>query len=270
MENTITNLTESLLSLEIVPVLKFVVIFAVASLLLGVIGRLALGKRSAINHAVSSVVGIMFVYIVTIIIYSFNPGNLARFLSPLPFAHFNEHSLTIGLSVNSFPAACAEILSMVILAFLVNLLDTTITLGKKVVGWYLWRLISVLLSMVLFYCVKWLFNTYLPDVLVTYAPMILLGTLVLLLFLGVLKVLLSLLLVAVNPLIAALFTFFFSSHVGKNLSKAVLSTALLSFIITGLHYFGYKTIILSTAALIGYIPMLVVLLILWYLIGHVL
>ena len=271
MENTIANLTAYLpANLDLISVLKFIGILAAASLFLGLFGRVALGKRSSLNHAVSSVMGILFIYIVTIVVYTFNPGDLMRHLTPLPFADFYDDSFVIGFSGASFPAACSEILSMVILAFLVNLLDTFIPKGKKIFGWYLWRFLTVLLSMALHYGVTWAFNTYLPDVLVTYAPMILLGTLILMLLLGVLKVILGIVLATINPLIAALYTFFFASLIGKQLSKAVLSTVLLCAIIFGLEYFGFAAICISTAALGSYIPLLVVLLILWYLIGHVL
>lgn len=256
--------------LDILSMVKFIGIFAFASLFLGLLGRVALGKRSDLNHAVSSVMAIVFIYIVTIIVYTFNPADLARFLSPLPFAHFREDVLAVGLMGGSFSAICKEVLSMVILAFLVNLLDTLIPKGKKVVGWYLWRLVSVLLAMALHYVVTWAFNTFLPDLLVTYAPMILLAVLLLLLFLGVLKVLVGLVLAAVNPILAALYTFFFASAIGKQLSKAVLTTILLCAMVYALDYFGYAAIAISASTLGNYVPLLAALLVLWYLIGHVL
>lgn len=256
--------------LDIVSMVKFIGIFIFASLFLGLLGRVVLGKRSGLNHAVSSVMAIVFIYIVTIIVYTFNPAGLTQFLSPLPFAHFQENVLVLGLIGSSTPAICTEVLSMVILAFLVNLLDTFIPKGKKVIGWYLWRLISVLLAMVLHYIVTWAFNAFLPGVLVTYAPMILLAVLILLLFLGVLKVLLGLVLAAVNPIIAALYTFFFANAIGKQLSKAVLTTILLCIIVYALEYFGFAAIAISASTLGNYVPLLGALLVLWYLIGHVL
>lgn len=256
--------------LDILSMVKFIGIFAFASLFLGLLGRVVLGKRSDLNHAVSSVMAIVFIYIVTIIVYTFDPADLTRFLSPLPFAHFQEDVLSVGLIGGSFPAICKELLSMVILAFLVNLLDTLIPKGKKVISWYLWRLVSVLLAMALHYAVTWAFNTFLPDLLTTYAPMILLAVLLLLLFLGVLKVLLGLVLAAVNPIIAALYTFFFASAIGKQLSKAVLTTILLCAMVYALEYFGYAAIAISASTLGNYIPLLAALLVLWYLIGHVL
>lgn len=256
--------------LDILSVLKFVGILTIGALLIGLFGRVALGKRSSLNHALSSVMGILFIYIVTIVIYAFKPGDLIQYITPLPFSGFSDDIFILRFWGMPFPAICAEVLSMVILAFLMNLLDTFIPKGKRIVGWYLWRLISVALAMVLHYFITLGFETFLPDVLVTYAPMILLGCLLIMMLLGVLKVILAVVLASVNPLIAALYTFFFASSIGKQLSKAVLTTFLLCVIFYGIEYFGFAAICISTGTLINYVPLVVALLLLWYLIGHVL
>lgn len=269
MENILSSLPIPA-NLDILSMLKFIVMLAFAFLFLGLLGRVLLGKRSSLNHAVSSGIGIVCIYIVTLIIYTINTADLARFLSPLPFAHFQENVLVVGLLGSSFPAICREVLSMVILAFLVNLLDTCIPKGKKVVGWYLWHFISVLLAMALHYAVTWAFRTFLPGVLVTYAPMILLVILIFTMSLGILKVLLGLVLAAVNPILAALYAFFFASSIGKQLTKAVLTTILLCGIVYALEYFGFSAIAISAETLGNYVPLVAALLVLWYLIGHLL
>ena len=209
---------------DFLSMMQFLLLFAAGSMILSLLGRVVLGKRSSLNHSVSSAMGIL----------------------------------------------CHEILSLVILAFLVNLLDTFIPQGESVLGWYALRLLTVVLSMALHLVVNWAFNTYLPDVLVTYAPVILLGLLLGMLLLGVLNVILGLVLTVVNPFIGAVYTFFFSNIVGKQLTKAVFSTALICAVIFLLEYFGYTVICITTGALVSYIPFIAVLAILWYLIGLVL
>lgn len=272
MENTIANLTSYIpADVDILSMLKFIIIFAVGSVILGLLGRVILGKRSSLNHAVSSAMGILFIYAVTIVIYTFNPGDLAQHLSPLPFVTFSGETLyLLSFRALDVPAICAQILSMVILAFLVNLLDTFIPKGKKILDWYLWRFVTVILAIVLHIAVSWLFNTYLPDVLVTYAPMILLGILALMLILGVLKALLGLVLTVANPIIGAIYTFFFANVIGKQLSKAVLTTVLLCVLAYAMEYFGYIAITITAATWGTYVPLIAALLVLWYLIGHVL
>ena len=65
--------------------LEFLVFFFVGMLIMGSLGRLAMGKRSDLNHAVSSAMGILCIYAVTVAIYTFQPHTLTDYLSPLPF-----------------------------------------------------------------------------------------------------------------------------------------------------------------------------------------
>ena len=245
--------------------------FFLGCLILGVIGRFALGKRSNLNHAVSSAMGIVLIYAVTITLYSFNPGDLAAYLTALPYVTFSRETMSLfNFSGASIPTICSQVLSMVILAFLVNLLDTLIPKGKKIIIWYLYRFLTVLLAMALHFVVSWLLNAYLPGVLVTYAPMILLAILAVMLLIGISKVLLGVVLTAVNPIIGAIYAFFFSHLIGRQLSKAVLTTFLLTATVFLLEYLGYGVICIASVSLIAYIPVLIAVLILWYLIGHVL
>lgn len=250
---------------------RFLLFFAAASLVLSLLGRVILGKRSSLNHSVSSAMGILFIYAVTITVYTFKPWNLEQFLSPLPFLVFaDEYILFIPFQGADLSVICHEVLSLVILAFLVNLLDTLIPKGKGIVGWYLLRFVTIVLAMALHFAVDWLFDTYLPDFLVTYAPVILLGVLAAMLLLGVLNVVLGAILAVVDPIIGAIYTFFFSNIIGKQLTKAVITTVIICAVIFLLGYFGYTLICVTQSALLAYIPMALVMLILWYLIGHVL
>lgn len=257
--------------LDFMTMAKFLLLFAGAALLLGGVGRMILGKRSSLNHSVSSAIGILFIYAVTIVCYTFQHWNLAQFLSPLPFVTFSgDYMVILPLQGAELSAICYEVLSMVILAFLVNLLDTFIPKGKSILGWYLLRFVTVILAMALHLVVRWVFNTYLPDVLVTYAPIILLGILAAMMLLGLVNLLLSLVLTVVNPILGAIYTFFFSNIVGKQLTKAIFTTAILCVVVFLLGHFGYTIINISVASLTAYIPLAVVCLILWYVIGHVL
>ena len=256
---------------ELLTMLKFVGIFAAGALLLSLLGRVIFGKRSDLNHALSSAMGIFFILVISTVIYVFDPRSLAQYLSPLPYVAFSGENLVIlSFTGSGFATICDELLSMIILAFLVNLLDTFVPKGKGIVGWYLLRLVTVLLAMGLHYAVTWACNAYLPGVLVTYAPVLLLAVLLLSLLLGLLKVVLGLVLTAVNPIIGALYAFFFSSLIGKQLSKAIATTFVLTAVVAALNYFGCTMLSIAGAALAAYIPLLIVLLVLWYLIGHLL
>ena len=250
---------------------QFMLYFSAISLILGVMGRLVLGKRSSLNLSVSSAMGILFIYALTVVIYTFRPWNLDNLLSPLPFATFTPNYLILlPITDVQFPTLCTQILSLIVLAFLVNLVDTFAPKGKNVFTWLLFRLLTMTVCMLLHLVVNWAFRTYLPNILVTYAPMILLLILCFCLMSGIVNLLLGLVIATANPFLGAMYTFFFSTIVGKQVSKAVFSSAIICAVLYLLDLFGYTVICISAAALLTYIPVALTLLVLWYIIGSVL
>ncbi len=257
--------------IDLVNAAQFILFFAAGVLILSVLSRVVLGKRSSLNHSLSSAIGILFIYAVTIVVYTFKPWNLELLLSPLPFVSFSGQFLVIfPIADAQFPALCSQLLSLVILAFLVNLIDTFLPKGDSPITWFVLRLLTVVVSMILNLGARWAFQTYLPGVLVTYAPSILLVLLVVLMLSGVLNLILGLVISMTNPFLGAMYAFFFSNIVGKQLSKAVFSCAILCAIVYLLEHFGYTVICITAAALMAYIPLVIILLVLWYLVGHVL
>lgn len=256
---------------DFVSVAVFLLYFAAASLILGIIGRVVLGKRSSLNHSLSSAMAIAFLYAMTIVIYTFKPWNLELLLSPLPFATFSEHYLILlPISDLEFPALCTQVLSLVILAFLINLVDFLLPQGENLLSWLLMRLITVLASFGLHLGATWAFQTYLPEVLVDYAPIVLLVILALMLLSGFLTLILSLVISVGNPFLGAMYSFFFSNLVGKQLSKAVFTSGVIALVFWVMEHFGLVVILITPAALLTYIPLALALLVLWYLIGHLL
>lgn len=243
---------------------KIALVLLVGTLLVSAIGCFIFGKRSELNHAVSSAIGIIFIYAATVVLRSAGAW-FEQFVAPLPYVDFTAGEMTLFTFAGTpFTTICSEVLSMIILAFLVNLADTLLPVGKNLFTWLFFRFATVVIAYVLHLIVVSLFATYMPAVVVTYAPVILLGILIILLLTGALKILIGALLTTVNPVIGALYTFFFASLVGKQISKAVLTTAILSGLIVGLHYLGITAVSIAASALVAYIPFLLVLLVLWY------
>ena len=87
---------------------------------------------------------------------------------------------------------------------------------------------------------------------------------------GALKLLVGGLLAFINPVLALLYTFFFANVVGKQLSKAILTTTLLTALVCLLNYLQIGAVFIAGAALLAYIPLLLIVLVLWYVIGHIL
>lgn len=244
--------------------LKAAAILLFSVLLLGFIGRFAFGKRSVLNKGVSSAIGILFVYAATVVIHSTG----ARFewlLSPLPFVSISGDNLYLFVFEGAhYTTTYGQILSMIILAFLMNLADSWLPRGKNPVSWLFFRCLSILVALLLHLGVTWLFTTYLPEGIVIYAPVILLALLLIMLLTGALKFVIGALLSTVNPLVAALYTFFFANFVGKQVTKAILTTALLSILVFVLNKIGCVAISIVSAALIAYIPFLILLVVIWY------
>ena len=257
--------------LSFMTVAQFLLYFIAASLVLGVISRVVLGKSSSLNHSLSSVMAVLFIYTITVVLYTFKPWNLDILLSPLPFVTFSDHYLIIHpITDLQFTALCTELLSLVILAFLINLVDTLLPAGQGMISWFLLRLITVLGSFSLHLIVSWAFRTYFPHVLVTYAPTILLGVLLTMLFSGIISLVFGLVIAISNPFLGAMYSFFFSSIVGKQISKAVFTSGSVCGILYLMNYFDLVVILITPAALLTYIPLALVLVALWFLIGHIL
>lgn len=250
--------------------LQFLLVLMVGVLLLGVLARLLFGKRSTLNHAVSSAIAILCIYVVNVVVYS-TGAKLDIILSPLPFVHIEGNYLILFNFLNAdFNTICAQVLDMVILAFLMNLLDTWLPKGKKLLSWYFFRFLSVVLAICLQYVVNLLLGFLVPAGLAEIAPVVLVVIMVLSVLLGALKLVVGGALSFINPVLGAFYTFFFSTLVGKQITKALLTTMILSGMVCLLNYLGIGVIFIASAALAAYLPLLIIVLVLWYVVGHLL
>lgn len=250
--------------------LKAGAIILVGLLVFSLLGRFVFGKKSNLSIAVSSAISILFIYTLTVILRS-TGTELQRFIAPLPFVSFSEDSLVLlSFADADYTVICSQVLSMIILAFLVNLVETWLPRGKNVISWIFFRCMTVGMALVLHYVVTALFTRFLPEGIVTYAPTILLALLILMLLTGALRLLVGIILSTVNPLVAALYTFFFANIVGKQITRAILTTGLLVLLVTALRHMGITAISITSAALMAHIPFLFILLILWYIVNRAL
>lgn len=250
--------------------IQFLAAAVLGLLAIAILGRLIFGRRSQLNHAVSSAIAILCIYVVNVVIYS-TGAKLDVILSPLPFVSISGDYLTLfPILTAQTNAICAHVLDMVILAFLMNLLDSWLPKGKKLLGWYFFRFLSVVLAICLQYVVNLLLGVLVPQGLADVAPMVLVIILVASLALGALKLVVGGALAFINPLLGILYTFFFSSTVGKQLSKAILTTAILTGLVCLLNYLGITAVYIASAALAAYLPLVIIVLILWYVVGHLL
>lgn len=255
--------------LDFEALLKVSCVLLLGALLVSGLLRFIFGKKTLVGHSVSSSIAIIFIYIATALILTLVP-KLQWLVAPLPFATFHNDAVTFFSFQNaSYTAISSQLLSMIILSFLVNLADTWIPKGKNILTWFFLRCLTVALGMILHFIVTGLFNRYLPVGIVIYAPVVLLAILLLMLLTGALKFIVGLVLTTVSPVIAAFYTFFFASVVGKQLTKAILTAGILTGVIYLLQYFGIMGLSLAASVMIAYIPFLLLLLLVWYVINRV-
>ena len=255
--------------LDIGAFLKANCMLIAAFLVLALLGRFVFGKKSVLCRSVSSAIGIFFVYCLTVVL-CYAGTEFQKFIAPLPYVTIENGTMTLFSFQQDYTVVCAEVLSMIILAFLMNLADGWLPVGKHIISWIFFRCLGVVLALFLHLVVTGLLTAYLPEGLITYAPTILLGILVLMLLTGALKFLVGLLLTSVNPLIAALYTFFFANAIGKEITKAMLTTAILTGLILILQKIGIVAISVASAALAAYIPLILLVLVLWFIVGKLL
>ena len=264
MESVIAYFSSLNIDIKLIGIIALVLLLG--TFLFNIFGRFVFGKRSALNNAASSAIGILFIYTISVLMRSFG-NQFQSIITPLPFVSISGSDMHLFTFQGAhYTAIAAELLSMIILAFLVNLADGWLPKGKSIFSWLFFRCLTVVVGYILHIIVVGLFATYLPDGIVTYAPVILLALLILLILTGALKVIVGAFLTTVNPIIGGLYTFFFANIVGKQITKAVLTTAILTALVFALQYFGISIISITSAALMAYIPFGIVLINLWYIV----
>lgn len=239
-------------------------VLTLGCLFTGALSRAVFGKRSVLFESASSAIGILFIYVLTAVIYSIGTQYIP-YTSPLPFVSITSEELSlIKISELHYTTLCSILLSMVILSFIMNITDRWLPKGKHFLVWVFWRCITVLTTMALHLIVLGLMHKYLPVGILTYAPAILLCLLAIMILTGALKIIVGVILTTVNPLIGALYTLFFANIIGRQVTKAVFTTGIL----TGLFYLLEKlqvaAISILPGALIAYIPYALLLLACWY------
>lgn len=235
-----------------------------AAIVLTLAARLIFGKKSNLNCAISSAIGILFLYVATVLLMTFVP-QWGRFLNPLPLTTISNDYLTLFSFQNAdYATICSQLLSLVILSFFMNITQKWIPKGKNIFTWFFFRLLTIVLGLLFHGIVTYLFINYLPQGLVYYAPTVLLAILILMLLTGALKLVVGAVMTTVNPLIAVLYTFFFASFVGKQVTRAVLTTALVAGLVYLMNYLGIASLYIAAGALTLYIPFIVALTGMWY------
>lgn len=251
------------------PAKYFLYLFiAVAGIFLIVgIFRLFLGKGSLVNCSISAAIAILCIYAIDILVFSF--GTKLQFLfKPLPFVSISKEYLTIFPIMDaSLQEICKEIVNLLVLAFMINLLEMWLPKGRTFLSWFGFRFLSMGISLCLYYCIDLFLNSVFPGSMMDVAPLILLGAVLVAFTLGFLKLIVGGALAFINPLLGIFYAFFFSKAVGKQLRRAMVTTLLLTALVYALNYFALTSVSIATVALMTYLPIILIGLIVWYIVG---
>ena len=255
--------------MDVMPTLGFVI--AVVAVV-GVLIRLIADKASRYNHALASALAILFIYLVLMMLHGKSPANFVKdMLNCLPLIDYDGRNIILfQFGDGNAVAFFREFLLAFILSFILIGLDDLIPDAKNRAAWIVVQIFIAATAFFLYsYAVKAI-EVFAPDMLDSYVPLIIGCILLFMVLLGILKVIFSLLLVAVSPLLGAISLFFGSAPMGKVLGKATLCAIVLCAVTVFMSTSGYGTIpVANVTVAVGFLPTLV-LLGLWFLMGCIL
>lgn len=241
---------------------------AIAAILaIGGIFRLCFGKGSIINGAFSSAIAIASIYAVSILVYRYE-SNLSFLFDTLPFVSVSKDHLTVFPIMDaSFQEICSEIMKMMVLSFLMNLLETWLPKGKKLLSWFGFRFLALSIAICLNYCINLLMNAILQENILAIAPLILLGIVLLTFLLACLKLIIGGVLSFINPLLGLFYGFFFRQDIGQQLLRAMITTLFFTVAVYTLNALSYTAIPIAAVAVATYLPIILLGWALWFIIS---
>lgn len=243
------------------------------ALILAAMVRLIHKKTSQYNHALSSAMALMFMYLLMILLHRVIPEIVDPVLDKLPLIDVNFEKGTISLfqfSGERFSESCQELVYLMILSFCLIGLDDIIPDAKNTPSWMLLQFIIACIALAIYCFVLKAINMFLPDLFNSFAPMILVSILLFMVFLGLLKVILTLMVVAVNPLLGAISAFFSGNKLGMALGKSVMCSFVMIAMTIFLKFKELTVISIADMTFLVCLLPLVILALLWVVIGHIL
>lgn len=262
---SVLDSANSLIPASLESIILFFLIAIVFALGIGLVLRLFFGAHCTVNRSISGFLEVLAIYFVSIIIYTLRPWNLTQYLAPLPFAILGNNIVFITYSAcSSLTLLSSQLLSLIILCFLVHLLNSFLPYGRSFFPWLFMRVVCMVLAVGLDLCANWALNAFLPAAVAESATVALLAVLAAALLVSLFNPLLCILFTAANPVIGLLYTFFFSNTIGKNLTRAVLSAALICGLFYAMDYYGFGVIFTTSDTLLRCSPFAAALIGVWF------
>ena len=228
------------LELLVKPPYVFFLVFGLLMLTAGMILRLASGAVTSVTDGVKAGFAILFLY--TVVICSLGADSFMDvFVTALPFIGQVADAKDIIVFIRTdFFSFMEEAARMIILAFIVNLLERltenliksikSTPLGKFLI-WYLIQCLIVTSALFINWVIVIFIKKNVPPSVYRWIPVILVVVLAILILVTLLKPILTVLAITVNPVIGALAAFFFNHFIGRALAGAFCTTAILTLVV---------------------------------------
>lgn len=244
--------------------------FVLGIVLIGSLIRACCGKNAPLTRSVSAVLSIGMVYLTAVLLFVFIPPVRAS-MNRLPFLTVTDQHFSLWDLVHlSDESLYPSLLKLATLAFLVNILETVLPQGKKFLTWYLYRLTTAVSSLCVYLILCVLVDRFVPELFGQWAKTIILGFWALILITWLLKILMSVILTVINPIIGGLHAFFFTNPFGLQLSKSIMTTTLSAGIICILNQKGLAQFAFSDFSLVSYGPACILVILALYFFGKLL
>lgn len=274
MKECLTNFFNGLLPEGFNPndLISFLGFVIAVVFILGVLIRVIHQKKSKYNHALASSLALLFAYTVLMWLHGGFLTDLVKdALEVLPLIDYDGEKVKLfQFAGNDAKTICAEYLHVFILSFILIGLDDLIPDAKNGFAWILLQMFITVVTLVLYWFVVNCIDHFFPDLLNTFAPLILVAILAFMALLAILKVILGLLLVAVNPLLGAISAFFSTSPVGQAVGKAALCALLLFAVCIYMGNHDMSSFVLADMNFIVCVLPMAVIVGLWFVVGSIL
>ncbi len=263
-------MSEFLLSLaENETALKMLLIVALVMIVAGIILRFVCHAIVDMPRAASACLAMIFIYVLAVCTMGYEAQS-SLFMNALPFIGdgVDYHSIYATMKTD-FDRFFIEVAKLFVMAFFINLAQDLFIRRRKRNFFIWWLLQSVVIvgALLVNYGVDYLLRTYLPDGFADWLPVVIFCVIGLLLLLTLVKLIFNLL----NPLLALVLGFFSGNLVGRTLTKAFLSTALLTAVVVVTDWLGYGQVLYQlTLGIDVVVPVVLLLIFVWYLVWRIL
>lgn len=243
-------------------------------------------KAPQMKAGIAAAISILIMYVVCMLIYKFNPAGLQEFLAPLPFVEFKDDSVVLLVyelredGLIHTPPFCNRIVSMFVLAFLVNQIYTFTPQKLKTPAWLVFRFFSTMFAIGVHFGVHKVMTkafgmipeTPFWETVIPFLPIAFIGAILVLFLLGAIKGPMKHFFTEINPTFVGLSGFFFTNKFGVNITRAIYTTFLLTAFAYGLQQlslrlFGTAAIAIGAFGVSGGLVVLIALFLLWITVG---